>query len=264
MTLLRAAIPRVRLGGDTATIRLMQVAGLIAFLLVWQIAGAASPAFYSQPTRVVADLIELLVEDDLLGLVWDSAYTLIIGVIIALVAGVTIGMLMGRYHTVQVMLEPYMAAYYSVPRVAFVPLMIIWFGIDETFIIASVVAATTALLIFATAAGVRETIVSYREVAASFRISGWQMFTKVLIPGSLPFIATGMRLGSQRALVAVIVAEFLIGLQGVGLLLREARITLATDRMFATAIVAMSMGIALVLLTSLAERRFSNWRPESF
>lgn len=264
MSALRAAVPSFRIERDTLTIRLVQLAGLIVFLVAWQLAGAAAPGFYSQPTRVAADLVELVAEEQLLALVWESTYTLIIGVVIALVAGVSIGMLMGRYHTVQVMLEPYMAAYYSVPRVAFVPLMIIWFGIDENFIIASVVAATTALLIFATAAGVRETVVAYREVATSFQINGWQMFTKILIPGSLPFIATGMRLGSQRALVAVIVAEFLIGLQGIGLLLREARITLATDRMFATAIVCMFMGIALVVLTSLAERRLSGWRPESF
>jgi NitT/TauT family transport system permease protein len=264
MTALRGIVPRFRIERSTMTVRLVQVMGLFAFLIAWQIAGANAPAFYSQPTRVAEDLIEMLAEEDLLGLVWESTYTLIIGVIIALVAGVTIGMLMGRYRTVQVMLDPYMAAYYSIPRVAFVPLMIIWFGIDETFIIASVVAATTALLIFATAAGVRETVTAYREVATSFQITGWAMFTKVLIPGSLPFIATGMRLGSQRALVAVIVAEFLIGLQGVGLLLREARITLATDRMFATAIVCMLMGIVLVVLTGLAERRLSKWRPESF
>lgn len=264
MTAWRRVVPRFQIQRDTATVRLVQLVGLSVFLIAWQLAGANSPAFYSQPTRVVEDLVELLTEEDLLSLVWESTYTLIIGVIIALVAGVTIGMLMGRYRTVQVMLEPYMAAYYSIPRVAFVPLMIIWFGIDETFIIASVVAATTALLIFATAAGVRETVNAYREVATSFQITGWTMFTKILIPGSLPFIATGMRLGSQRALVAVIVAEFLIGLQGVGLLLREARITLATDRMFATAIVCMLMGIVLVLLTSVAERRLSKWRPESF
>jgi ABC-type nitrate/sulfonate/bicarbonate transport system permease component len=265
MTTLSAAIPlRFRVERRTLTVRLIQLAGLVVFLVAWQIAGAASPEFYSQPTRVVEDLVELVAQEELMSRVWDSMYTLIIGVAISLVAGVTIGMLMGRYHTVEVMLEPYMAAYYSIPRVAFVPLMIIWFGIDRNFVIASVVAATTALLIFATAAGVRETVHAYREVATSFQISGWQMFTKILIPGSLPFIATGMRLGSQRALVAVIVAEFLIGLQGVGLLLREARITLATDRMFATAIVCMVMGIALVVLTGMLERRLSSWRPESF
>lgn len=264
MTVLRAARPRVRIERSTATIRLIQLAGLVVFLAVWEILGAAAPHFYSQPTRVAADLVELVAEEELFRMIWESTYTLIIGIVIALVAGVTIGMLMGRYHTVEVMLQPYMAAYYSIPRVAFVPLMIIWFGIDENFIIASVVAATTALLIFATAAGVRESINAYREVATSFQINGWQMFAKILIPGSLPFIATGMRLGSQRALVAVIVGEFLIGLQGIGLLLREARITLATDRMFATAIVCMLMGIALVLLTSIVERRLSNWRPEAF
>ena len=263
MTALRAALP-FHVDPSILVVRLIQVAGLITFLVVWQIAGAASPAFYSQPTRVLEDLGELMFEDELLVLVGQSTYVLLVGIAIALVAGVTIGLLMGRYRTVQVILDPYMAAYYSIPRVALVPLMVIWFGIDQNFIIASVVAATTALLIFATAAGVRETVLAYDEVARSFRISGWQMFTRILLPGSVPFIATGMRLGAQRALVAVIVAEFLIGLSGVGLLLREARVTLATDRMFASALVTTMMGIALVLLTGIVERRFSRWRPQVF
>lgn len=248
----------------SARVRLLQLAGVITFLAAWQVFGASDTYFYSQPSLVLGDLSELLFEDDLLALVWSSTQALMIGIAIALVAGITIGMLMGRYRTVALALDPYMSMYYSVPRVAFVPLMIIWFGIDQQFIIASVVAATTALLIFATAAGVRETLSAYQEVAHSFQINGLQMFTKILLPGAIPFIATGMRLGVQRALVAVIVGEFLIGLSGVGLLLREARITLNTDRMFALAIVAMIMGIVLVLLTSLVERRFSKWRPQVF
>ncbi len=250
--------------GGIAKIRLLQLAGIIAFLVVWQVGGAQAPFFYSQPTRVLEDLVVLVTEDELLPLVWSSMFVLLIGLAIALVVGVSIGMLMGRFRTVAVALDPYMAMYYSIPRVAFVPLMIIWFGIDQQFIVASVVAATTALLIFATAAGVRETMQAYQEVAHSFQITGWQMFTKILLPGSIPFIATGMRLGVQRALVAVIVGEFLIGLSGVGLLLREARITLATDRMFGLAIVAMCMGIVLIVSTSLIERRVSRWRPQVF
>jgi ABC-type nitrate/sulfonate/bicarbonate transport system permease component len=246
------------------SIRALQISGVSIFLIAWQLAGSVAPDFYSQPTRIVADLGTLLAEEDLLSLVWDSTYALLIGIGISLVVGVTVGMLIGRYHLFAVAIEPYMAAYYSIPRIAFVPLMVVWFGIEREFVIASVVAATTALLIIATADGVRLSRSMFDEVARSFQISGRQMFTKIMLPGAIPFIATGMRLGVQRALVAVIVAEFLVGLPGVGQLLRAARITLHTDRIFSSALVATIMGVVLVLLTGFVERRFSRWRPKVF
>ncbi|HEU4671325.1 MAG TPA: ABC transporter permease [Candidatus Limnocylindrales bacterium] len=252
-----AASPNLR-------IRLLQATGAIVFLVAWELAGAVAPDFYSQPTRILADFGPLVTQKELFTLVWDSTYSLLIGLAISLVVGVTIGMLVGRYRLFAVAVEPYLAAYYSIPRIAFVPLMVVWFGIEREFVIASVVAATTALLIIATSDGVRNSRSTFDEVARSFRISGRQMFTKILLPGSIPFIATGMRLGVQRALVGVIIAEYLVGLPGVGELLRAARITLNTDRIFSSAIVCTVMGVVLVLLTGFVERRFSRWRPTVF
>jgi NitT/TauT family transport system permease protein len=162
------------------------------------------------------------------------------------------------------MFEPYFAALYSVPRVAFVPLMVVWFGIGKEFVIAAVVFAVSILVVFATAAGVKETRLAFTEVATSFRITGWTFFSRVLIPGSVPFIMTGVRLGVQRGLVAVIVGEFLIGLPGIGAMLREARAEALTDRMFSTAVIAMIAGVTMLTAISWVERRFSRWRPESF
>jgi NitT/TauT family transport system permease protein len=211
-------------------------------------------------------MIELFAEDNALLLVLATLSSLVVGLAISVVMGIIFGTLLGRYRWFSVMFEPYLAAVYSVPRVAFVPLMVVWFGIGRGFVIASVVAACTILIIFATAAGVRETMRAYAEVATSLRITGVQYFGKVLIPGSVPFIATGIRLAVQRGIVAVIVGEFLVGVKprGIGEMLRNARVEANPDRMFATAIVAMLVGVMLFLITGFVERRFSAWRPKVF
>jgi NitT/TauT family transport system permease protein len=215
---------------------------------------------------VAADTIELFLEDNALMLVLASLSSLVIGLAIAIVLGVLLGTMLGRYRWFGVMFEPYLAAVYSVPRVAFVPLMVVWFGIGRDFVIASVAMACMILVLFATAAGVRETLRAYAEVATSLRITGSHFFRKVIIPGSIPFIATGVRLAVQRGIVAVIVGEFLVGVKprGIGEMLRTARVEADVDRMFATAIIAMLVGVILFTMTGIVERRFSAWRPNVF
>lgn len=255
--------PALRLP-EVSRVRVVQLVGLALFLLAWEIGGSQATYLYSTPTRVVQDMIVLFMERNGLLLLWNTLFVLIIGLAVSIVLGVVIGTLLGRFRTFGIMFEPYFAALYSVPRVAFVPLMVVWFGIGQTFVIAAVIFAVTILIVFSTAAGVRETRRAYTEVATSFRITGWAFFSRVLIPGSIPFIATGVRLGVQRGLVAVIVGEFLIGLPGIGRMLREARVESLTDRMFATAVVAMIAGVLMLTLTGFVERRFSRWRPQVF
>jgi ABC-type nitrate/sulfonate/bicarbonate transport system permease component len=142
--------------------------------------------------------------------------------------------------------------------------MVIWFGIGREFVIASVVIASFILLTFSTAAGVREAMSQYSEVASALKLTGWKMFSKTILPGSVPFIATGMRLAVQRALVAVIVAEYLIGVSGLGFVIRLARVSRNADRLFAMAILLMMVGVALVEVTKYVEKRLSSWRPQAF
>jgi ABC-type nitrate/sulfonate/bicarbonate transport system permease component len=311
-------------------VRLLQVTGVLAFLLFWQIFGAERPEWYSQPTRVIAEMGRLVTADRVVqfidGSFWvlaaKSLGALLVGLVLSFVAGLTAGFLIGRYRLFQVALDPYMAAVYSVPRVAFVPIMVIWFGISATmevwgvgiplsrFVIASVVVASAVLIAFSTAAGVREMMREYSEVARAFNLmavksrneewivaavlgavvigaaAGWvsivqaiiatfvavavlvvrdrHLFLKILLPGAVPFLATGLRLAIQRGLVAVIVAEFLIGVPGLGFVIRASRAGGLTDRMFAMAIFLMVLGVLIIALTKRIETRLSAWRPKAF
>lgn len=245
-------------------VRIVQLLGLAGFLTLWEVLGSQQAYLWSTPTRVARDFVVLFTERNGLTLVFNTVSVLVVGLAISLTAGILIGTLLGRFRTVGVMFDPYFAAFYAVPRVAFVPLMVVWFGIGQEFVVAAVIAAVTIMIVFATAAGVRETRRVYTEIATSLRITGWDFFAKVLVPGSIPYIATGTRLGVQRGLVAVIVAEFLIGLPGIGRMLRESRTEMLTDRMYSTAIVAMLVGVSLIMVTGVIERRFSRWRPQAF
>lgn len=258
------AAPGARRLSSVARVRLLQLTGVLSFLGAWQVLGGLDPRFYSTPALVAVEIKELFLEDGLLGTAFGSVWTLLVGLALAFIFGVGFGLLTGYNRVLRVMFEPYMAAFYSVPRVAFVPIMVVWFGITQKFVVASVIMACAIVLAFATAAGVRETALRYAEVSNAFEISGWQMFRKVLLPGAVPFIATGTRLAMQRGLVAVIVAEFLVGVPGVGFVIRLARVNLATDRLFAMAILLMMLGIVLIGVTKRVEDRFSSWRPQAF
>jgi ABC-type nitrate/sulfonate/bicarbonate transport system permease component len=247
-------------------VRALQLLGLALFLIAWQIGGSQARFLYSTPLLVAEDMVELFAEDEAVFLILASLSSLLIGMLIGIVIGVLVGTMLGRYRWFGVMFEPYFAALYSVPRVAFVPLMVVWFGIRRDFVIASVVAAVSILVVFATAAGVRETMRAYGEISTSLRVTGGQFFRKVLLPGSVPFIATGVRLAVQRGITAVIVAEFLVGVkpEGIGQMLRVARVEALVDRMFSTALVALLVGVVLFAATGWLERRFSRWRPLVF
>jgi ABC-type nitrate/sulfonate/bicarbonate transport system permease component len=148
--------------------------------------------------------------------------------------------------------------------VAFIPILVVWFGIEREFVVASVVVASSILITFSTAAGVRDAVLHYTEVSESFGVRGRYFLLKVLLPAALPFVANGTRLSIQRALVAVIVAEFLVGVPGLGFVIRTARVTLQADRLFAMAVLLMIVGIILFNATTRVERRLSRWRPQAF
>ena len=311
-------------------VRILQLTGIAGFLALWQVFGGRKPEWYSQPTRTAGELWHLLGAEEVLpyieGSFWQlllkSLGALVVGIVLSFIVGVTLGFLIGRYRVFRVALDPYLAAIYSVPRVAFVPIMVIWFGIADRFlvagvevpfsrfVIASVVVACSVLIAFSTAAGVHELMKEYNEVSYAFSLrggkgaveewtgaillviaflataAGWltliqglvllfatvgllvvrdrHMFLKILLPGAVPFLATGLRIAVQRALIAVIVAEFLIGVPGLGFVIRDARAAYHTDRLFAMALLLMVLGGTIVTITKAVEARLSSWRPKAF
>jgi ABC-type nitrate/sulfonate/bicarbonate transport system permease component len=141
--------------------------------------------------------------------------------------------------------------------------MVVWFGINETFVVASVVAASSVSLMFSTYAGVREVGLRYYELATALQITRHHLFFKVLLPGSVPFISSGLKLAFEQSIAAVVVAEFLVGVPGIGFIMRSSRAELDAASLFALAIALMVFGMICVGFTTLLERRFSTWRPAS-
>ena len=321
---------RTRYSFRISRVRVLQLTGIVLFLGLWELFGARKPEWYSQPSLTIAELWRLFGAEEVLpyieGSFWQlltkSIGALIVGIVLSFIVGVTIGFLIGRYRVFRIALDPYLAAIYSVPRVAFVPIMVVWFGIGDSFlaagveipfskfVIASVVVACSVLIAFSTAAGVHELMKEYNEISYAFNLrggkdvveewvgavlligaflataAGWltvvqgvillfatvgllvirdrHMFWKILLPGAVPFLATGLRIAVQRALIAVIVAEFLIGVPGLGFVIRDARAAYHTDRLFAMAFLLMVLGGTIVAITKAVEARLSSWRPKAF
>lgn len=234
--------------------------GIAGFLIAWQVLGSFWPETISQPTRVAEELVEAIREDDLLGLALATTTALLIGFVISVIGGVLIGFAMAQVRWVRIALEPYLTALYATPRIAYIPLLVIWFGIGRQFLFAAVIAAAAVIIVFPTISGVQEADRHYRQMTDSLCINKLQYFGRVLLPASLPFVLTGARLGVQRALTTVIVAEFLVGYAGLGDALKTARIATDVDRVLALAVMCLAVGALLTGIITLIDRRAFAWR----
>jgi NitT/TauT family transport system permease protein len=239
----------------------IQVVAIVVVLVAWQVAGSQRPLLLSTPGGVI-ESVGRLFENGLGGMALRSIRSLLIGFVIAYTVGVLLGFLMARYRVARVALMPYLSAFYSIPRIAIIPVMVVWFGLSDRFVVASVVAAMIVVVTLSTAAGVREVGVRYYEVAQAMQVRGWRLLVKILLPGSVPFLASGTKLAIEQSIAAVLVAEFLVGIEGVGWMLRMARNQFDAGSLFALALMLMVLGIVVIGGTTRLERRFSRWRAQ--
>lgn len=184
----------------------------------------------------------------------------IYGFTCASIFGVILGYLMGMYSWVDEVLDPWIATLYSVPVIAFVPLIIIWFGIGMFSKIIVVFKLTTVAIALTTAAGIKAIEPTWLEVSKSLRLTPWQTTYKIRMPATLPYIITGMRLGVGRALLGVIVAELLAANAGLGYLLRDASETWDSPKLFVTVVLLALLGMISFFLIKKTEQWLAPWR----
>ena len=234
-------------------------------LIVWQwlwSSGKISPLFFTGPSAVAS---RFAIEWRDGRLKQDMAYSglnFVIGLGMAVSAGVVCGVLIGWYRRLGMICEPFLTALYSTPRVALVPLVLIWFGTrmwSKVFIV--FINAFFPVLIN-TVGGVRAIDADLVRAARAFRASDWQLFTTVVIPGSVPFILTGVRQAVALGLIGVVVGEMFGGSEGIGYMVSYGGQNLQTDTMFLGVVIIAGAGIILTWLAEQLERHFSRWRPE--
>lgn len=253
----------MRIAGETTFNRLWLVRLVSLFVVFggWELVGSrVNPIFLSRPTRILAALVHLVQSGQLLAALQLSLLGIALGFSAAIVVGVPLGILMARSRVVQAALEHYVNALFVTPRVALIPLLLIWFGIGFRAQVVVIFLSAVFPIIVNSYAGVRNIGGDLVEAARSFSANERQLFSKIILPASLPFIMAGLRLGIGQAVIGMVVAQMFLALSGLGKLLVTYGDFFKTDYVFAVVIVVGALGVVMVRSVELVERRYFSWK----
>ena len=262
-------VPAVRIPGQPGPLAryegfVIGSAAVLVFLVVWQLAAlrrVVPELFLPGPLDIANAFAAYLARGQIWPDMWVSGQELIYGFALSIVIGLPLGMLMGWYRRLNQALDPFVTFFYSIPRVALTPLLIIWFGIGINSKIAVVFLGAIFAIVINTAAGVRNLDPALIKAARSFGASDAQLFRTVVLPGSVPFILTGLRLGLGHALTGVVVGELVAAQAGVGLMMATAGATFQTSKVFVGLVIFATTGVVMTNILSRIEQRFQSWKP---
>jgi NitT/TauT family transport system permease protein len=261
---------------------------VLAFLLFWEwvgTSGIVNPMFTSSPSRIIRAgdrlffdggiqaVISALVAGNLGGAwlalskgsiwkdIWVSLQELLAGYGLAIVVGIPFGLALGWFRRLNYICEPFVSALYATPSVALLPLYIIWFGIGINSKIAVIFMSAIFYILMYARVGVTTADANILKCARSFGASDYQLLKTVVLPSSVPYLMTGLRLASGRALIGVVVGELYAATAGVGYLITVAGATFQTDKVFVGVLIITFSGVLLGAIIQRIEERFSTWRP---
>jgi len=235
------------------------------FFAVWEIAsGRVVEAFFvSRPSAIVASLWAMLSREALLYHLQFTIVEATVGYVIGAVAGLALGFLLARLDAVYRIIEPFVVAFYGIPRIALAPLFILWFGIGISSKIAVAAIMVFFIVFINTIAGVRAAPPQLLQVARVMGASEWDLVRKVIFPAATPFIIAGLQITVPQAMIGAIVGEFISSNRGVGHLISRAAGWLDTPGLFAgiftLLVVVMVMNVGIGLLGGYLMR----WNPKS-
>jgi sulfonate transport system permease protein len=242
----------------------IRVVSVVVFLVLWEVfGGEIDPILFTTPSKVFTAAVEMIGSGELWTFLWPSLKVLAIGFAFAVVVGIAIGLLLARFWVLDVAFSVYITFLYSIPSVALVPLIVLWAGYEQT-------AKVIILFIFAffpivinTYQGVKAVDPKLVEVGRAFRCNEWQLWGNIVIPASLPFIVTGLRLALGRGLIGMVLADLYTALSGIGYLIARTAATYKVDRMFVPIVALGLLGVTLTALLRLAEKYVAPWTNAS-
>jgi ABC-type nitrate/sulfonate/bicarbonate transport system permease component len=251
--------------GRKATVLGLRLGTLALFLAVWEAAadlGLVNTLFCSSPSLVARKLGAMVADGSLWSNIAASAEIAGAGFALSIVLGVPLGLIMGRFALLRAVVEPFIAALYASPQVAFLPLLIIWLGVGLGSKVALVFLGSVVIMVVNTEAGVAHVDPRLIETARAFVANERQILTKIVLPASLPYIIAGMRLATGRALVMVVVAEIYASTKGLGYLIFQAGGLYDTAQVFVGVGILATAGVSLNAGLRALERRLATWRAE--
>jgi NitT/TauT family transport system permease protein len=234
----------------------------VAILVFWQwSAGRLIKEIYvSKPTAVAARLYELFSSGEIYPHLWTTGQELVLGYVIGVTGGILGGYALGRSPRLARIFEPYVMAFYGVPKIALAPLFIIWFGIGIWSKIALAAIMVFFLVFYNVYTGVRAVDREQINLALVMGANQRQLTYHVYFPAAAPYVILGMRMAVPYSVIGVIVGEFTSSTQGLGLFIHEASSTYDPAGVFAGIVILLAFVVVANTLASRLEQRFLRWK----
>ncbi len=229
----------------------------------WQVrTGGLSALFFPAPSVIALTFVRLLTSGELAVNVGATLSRLLLGFALGGLPGLILGLAMGWSRRLRVVVDPFIAAAHPVPKISVLPLIMIIFGIGESSKVVVVAVAVFFPMLINTMAGVRQISPIYFEVAQNYGAGLFKVFTRVIVPGSLPLVLTGARLALNTALLLTIAVELVAAQEGLGAMIWFAWETLRTEELYASLAVIAALGISFNLILQRLTARLVTWQVE--
>src|SRR6478609_3310850 len=239
------------------------VGSLVVLLGAWEVFGRdINPVFGSYPSAIAEAAWQLARTGKLWSALLDTLRPFLLGYLLAIVIGVPVGLITGRFRTVEAAIGIYITAGYAMPLVALVPLLVLWLGLGFAVKVAVVFLMSVFPICINTWLGVTAVPKTLIEVGKSFVAPNSVILRRIILPATLPYIMAGIRLAVGRAVVAMVIAEFFTSISGLGAIIITSANNFDTATMFVPIIILMLMAVGLNWLIGWVERRVAPWQAE--
>ncbi len=242
----------------------IRIVSLVVVLGGWEYFGRQiNPVLFTYPTAVANAAVKMIASGELWKYLSQSLIVLAAGLALAAILGIALGLIMARFWAIDIALDTYITALYSIPSVALVPVLVLWIGFETSAKIAVVFLFTFFPMVINTYQGVKNVDSRLIEVGRAFRCSERQLWSNIVLPAAVPFIVAGLRLAIGRGLIGMVLADLYTAITGIGYLISRYASIYRTDAMFVPIVTLGILGISLTGVLRFVERRVAPWMHQS-
>ncbi len=245
--------------------RLMSICSPIGLLVAWELAAhfnIIDVRFFPAPSSIIVALVRMAQSGELLENVTISLQRIVLGFLLGGIPAIIIGIVMGISRPMRALIDPLIVATYPIPKSSLLPLILLIFGLGEMSKVVMVAIGVFYPVAINATAGVLQISPIYLDVGKSFKASRWDTFRTIALPGALPFIMTGVKLGAGLALILIAVAEMVGAKSGIGYMIWSAWETFAVAKMYVGLFVIALIGFAISFLLNEFERWVIRWKAD--
>ena len=241
----------------------VSIVSILCLLAIWELicqSGVVSSLFLPAPTAIISALLQMIADGEIGVSLAASLYRILAGFFIGSLIGLAVGLVTGTSALMDKIGTPIVNAIYPIPKIALLPLFILWLGIGELSKVTIIALGVFFPVAMNTYSGVKNVDTLLLKVAASFNASWWMTMKSVVLPNALPMIFAGLRLAAGTSLLLLVAAEMIAAQVGIGALILHYGDLMITDRLMAGVIVLSLLGLVFNLILQFLERKAIPWK----